>query len=219
MAHNLRGPVSNIKMLSQILLKHFKPETAAASAIDDIFTVEEAAEMIEESSVSLLQNLQDLMEIAQMGLNKQVEFDLCNVKIILSEILHQLSVIIQEKKAVFKVNIQVEIIHYPKVYLQSILYNLISNALKYSQPEKPVTINVIVDTTDNKTRIIIQDNGLGIDLEKYGSRIFKLNQFFHTGFDSKGIGLYITKTKIESLGGSIKVESKVNEGAKFTVIL
>lgn len=219
MAHNLRGPVSNIKMLSQILQKSFKPENAANAAVDDIFTVEEAADMIEESSISLLQNLQDLMEIAQMGMNKEVEFDLCNVKIILSEILQQLSVIIQEKKAVFKINIQVETIHYPKVYLQSILYNLISNALKYSQPEKPVTIHVTVETVNDKTRIIIQDNGLGIDLEKYGSRIFKLNQFFHTGFDSKGIGLYITKTKIESLGGTIQVESKVNDGAKFTVIL
>ena len=63
------------------------------------------------------------------------------------------------------------------------------------------------------------DIGLGINLDKYGERLFKLNQVFHAGFNSKGIGLYITKTQVESLGGTIEVKSKENEGSEFIVTL
>lgn len=56
-------------------------------------------------------------------------------------------------------------------------------------------------------------------MEKYGNRIFKLNAVFHQGYDSKGVGLYITKTQVESLGGKIEVKSRVNEGTEFIVTL
>jgi signal transduction histidine kinase len=70
---------------------------------------------------------------------------------------------------------------------------------------------------DGKVQLSSKDNGLGIDLELYGDRVFKLNQVFHEGHDSKGVGLFITKTQIESLGGTIEIKSKPNEGAEFTV--
>ena len=65
----------------------------------------------------------------------------------------------------------------------------------------------------------VKDNGLGLNLEKYGKKLFKLNQIFHPGHDSKGVGLFITKAQIESFGGSIRVESQENVGAEFIVTL
>ena len=56
-----------------------------------------------------------------------------------------------------------------------------------------------------------------MDLNKYGDKVFKLNQVFHQGYDSKGVGLFITKTQIESLGGTIEVKSQANEGSEFIV--
>jgi signal transduction histidine kinase len=56
-------------------------------------------------------------------------------------------------------------------------------------------------------------------MERYGHKIFRLNEIFHAGYDSKGIGLYITKTQVESFGGSISLKSKPNEGCEFTVTL
>ena len=78
---------------------------------------------------------------------------------------------------------------------------------------------ISVKSIDEKTVITVKDNGLGINLDKYGERLFKLNQVFHAGFNSKGIGLYITKTQVESLGGTIEVKSKENEGSEFIVTL
>jgi sensor histidine kinase regulating citrate/malate metabolism len=62
------------------------------------------------------------------------------------------------------------------------------------------------------------DNGLGIDLTRYGHQIFKLNKVFHKGFDSKGLGLFILKNQIETLGGKISVNSEPNQGSAFKVV-
>lgn len=64
----------------------------------------------------------------------------------------------------------------------------------------------------------VRDNGFGIDLEKFANKIFKLSQVFHKNTDSKGVGLYLTKTQIESLGGHITVDSRINEGTTFSVV-
>ena len=70
---------------------------------------------------------------------------------------------------------------------------------------------------DNRPHISVKDNGLGLDMEKHGKKLFKLNQVFHPGHDSKGVGLFITKAQIESFGGSIWVVSKEDQGAEFIV--
>ena len=92
--------------------------------------------------------------------------------------------------------------------------------MKYSNSD--VTPEIIVASrrlANGKTQLIVKDNGIGIDLVQFGDKVFKLNQTFHTGYDSKGIGLYITKTQVESLGGSIELKSKPNEGCEFIVTL
>jgi len=65
----------------------------------------------------------------------------------------------------------------------------------------------------------VKDNGMGIDLEKYGNKIFGLYQRFHDNKDGKGLGLYIIKNQIEALEGKIAVESIVNKGSMFHVFL
>jgi sensor histidine kinase regulating citrate/malate metabolism len=65
----------------------------------------------------------------------------------------------------------------------------------------------------------VKDNGLGIDLVKFGNKIFKLNQTFHSHENSRGVGLYITKAQVESFGGNIEVKSRENEGSEFIVTL
>ena len=69
-----------------------------------------------------------------------------------------------------------------------------------------------------KVALKVSDNGLGIDLHRYGHQIFKLNKVFHKGFDSKGMGLFILKNQIETLGGTISVTSEPNRGSTFEVV-
>ena len=111
-----------------------------------------------------------------------------------------------------------ELINYPKMYLESILLNLLTNSLKYSSKERIPKISFISNKEENGLITLeCKDNGLGIDLARYGKKIFSLHKTFHNNPDAKGIGLFITKHQIKSLGGSITVESEVNKGATFFI--
>jgi signal transduction histidine kinase len=166
-----------------------------------------------------MNSLKTLMEITEIKLNKEVPYNDCDVAAIVQDITAQLHSTIFEKHAVITLDIQVSCVKYPKAYLESILYNFISNALKYSHADIPPEIKVTTRLFNNRVQIIVKDNGIGIDMERYGDRVFKLNEVFHQGYDSKGVGLYITKTQVESFGGSIEVHSAPNKGSEFIVTL
>ena len=106
-------------------------------------------------------------------------------------------------------------IHYNSAYLESILLNLITNAIKYRHPDRKPVVSLTVTEDEDSIKITISDNGIGIDLEKYGDKLFGMYNTFHGNENSKGIGLYITKNQIESLGGEIDVESKPGKGSTF----
>jgi signal transduction histidine kinase len=69
-----------------------------------------------------------------------------------------------------------------------------------------------------KTIIRVKDNGVGIDLDQFGDKIFGLYQRFHDHVNGKGIGLYLVKTQVEALNGKIQVQSKVDEGTEFKLV-
>jgi PAS domain S-box-containing protein len=214
-AHNLRGPANNIKLLVDMLKTTDEPQTDSSLKLE----LNEIVEFLDEGSSSLLGSLNTLMEVVQISMNKTIPYDECDAKKIVYDTINQLNSIVYEKNASIKGNLEVPFIKYPKVFLESIFYNLISNALKYSALDRRPEIFVSTYTLDEKVIISVKDNGLGINLDKYGNKIFKLNQTFHKGYDSKGVGLFITKAQIESFGGSIKVKSKEGEGTEFIVTL
>lgn len=102
-------------------------------------------------------------------------------------------------------------------YVESILYNLISNAIKYRDPTRPPVINLVTNIEDDFVCLSISDNGLGINLEKYRHNMFTLYKRFHTHMEGKGLGLYLVKTQIIALGGKIDVASELNKGTTFKV--
>ncbi len=214
-AHNLRGPANNIRMLVEMLKTKDDPQKEAGFRLE----MNEIVEFLDEGSASLLGSLNTLMDVVQISMNKTIPYDECDAGHMVNEILAQLNSTIFEKNAVIKLNISVAFIRYPKVFLESIFYNLISNALKYSHPDRVPVITISTYSVDDRVLLSVKDNGLGINLEKYGNKLFKLNQVFHPGHDSKGVGLFITKAQIESFGGNIQVKSKENEGTEFIVTL
>jgi signal transduction histidine kinase len=108
-------------------------------------------------------------------------------------------------------------IAYYRAYLESIAHNLLSNALKYRSPLRDPVISVKTETRTGRTYLHVTDNGLGIDIARYGDQIFGLRKTFHEHPDARGIGLFMTKTQIEALGGRIQVQSVAGEGTTFTV--
>jgi signal transduction histidine kinase len=103
-------------------------------------------------------------------------------------------------------------------YLESVVLNLVSNAIKYRDPKKKDNFVSITAFEEGQTIMLkVADNGLGIDLEKYGQKLFGMYKVFHGNKDARGIGLFITKNQIESMGGSISVESIPLKGTTFCV--
>jgi signal transduction histidine kinase len=68
-------------------------------------------------------------------------------------------------------------------------------------------------------KIVVADNGLGIDLDKFGNNLFGLYRRFHTHVDGKGLGLYLVKSQVLAMRGKVTTQSQVGVGTTFTVVL
>lgn len=108
-------------------------------------------------------------------------------------------------------------VNYVYAYLESIVFNLLSNAIKYRHPERSPLINIKTFTKNEKCFLEIADNGLGIDLKQNKDKLFGMYKVFHKHADAKGMGLFITKNQIESLGGKITVQSEPEKGSTFLI--
>lgn len=107
-----------------------------------------------------------------------------------------------------------------KAYLYSIFFNLLSNAIKFRSEQRPLEIDVTVAVKGGQTKeIIFSDNGMGMDLKQAGTDMFKLYKRFHPQHSGRGLGLYLIKAHVESIGGQIEVSSRPNEGTTFKVLL
>ena len=103
--------------------------------------------------------------------------------------------------------------------MDSLLFNFISNALKYKRDHIIPEITLSAEQSDKFIKIEIEDNGLGINLDLHKDKIFGLYKTFHNHKEAKGLGLYITKNQIEAMHGKVKVKSKINKGTIFSIYL
>lgn len=103
------------------------------------------------------------------------------------------------------------------VYLDSIILNFLTNAIKYRSRERKSFVRLRTEIQDNFVVLEIEDNGLGINLNIHQNDLFQFRKTFHKLPDSKGVGLFITKNHIDSMGGHIEVESEVSVGSRFRI--
>ena len=206
-SHNLRAPVSNLNSLVEIYKMMGSEEER-----NDLFKKFETVI----SHLSL--TLNTLIEALSAKSHNSLERSVLSFSNKLSKTKEIFSTEIERTKAVIKSDFSaVDSIRYNKIYMESIFQNLIGNALKYKSPERVPEIEITSKLENGKIVLSFKDNGLGIDLEKHGHKIFGLNKVFHNHPEAKGIGLFMTKTQIEAMGGKITVTSKVNEGSTFNV--
>ncbi|HCU43784.1 MAG TPA: PAS domain-containing sensor histidine kinase, partial [Sphingobacterium sp.] len=177
----------------------------------------EYLDLLKTSNDSLTDTLEELSEILELRENTNILKDNCNFSLIYTKIYSQFIGEIQSKNAQLTADFQVENIHYPTKYLESIVNNLLSNALKFTDPNIAPQIHIRTYIEDNTPIFSIEDNGIGIDIPKYKSQLFMFRKVFHRGFDSKGIGLFITRYQVEALGGKIDIKSAPGKGTTFLV--
>lgn len=112
------------------------------------------------------------------------------------------------------------VIYSVKSYIHNLLYNLISNAIKYKKHSLAPEIYLSsYKVDDHKFCIECRDNGIGLDLERHKGKLFGFYKRFHTHVEGKGIGLHIVKKQIELLNGQIEVTSAIDEGTTFKILL
>jgi signal transduction histidine kinase len=209
-SHNLRAPVANIVGLSNMLkeddLEHSEKQEMLdriSIAINNIETVITDLNMIlqvrkplnEKNEVVYFNEMTDAIKTSVLDttVNDSVQFK-CSFK---------------EADSVFTI----------RSYLYSIFFNLISNSIKYSKPDVAPVITIKSRKLKDKIELSFKDNGRGIDLQKNSQMLFGLYKRFDTSVEGKGMGLFMVKTQVEALGGTIKVISKPGQGTNFIITL
>jgi signal transduction histidine kinase len=162
--------------------------------------------------------MNELMETLKVKKNTEIERIEIRFKDILDRVIQSLEgeLIMSGATVTFDFN-DAPKINYSKTYLESIFQNLISNAIKYRSPDRLPKLHIASASLGNTVELRVSDNGLGIDMEQFGHKLFGLHKTFHENQDARGVGLFLTKTQIEALGGSITVESKVGHGTTFII--
>jgi signal transduction histidine kinase len=207
-AHNLRAPVARILGLGQLLeMDGSTPEQKNEIYPKLVKTAQELDGVVK-----------DLNTILDFRKNSESHLILVDFDTEVSKIKATLEREISSTRAVITTDFsQAESIHTVKPYLESILYNLISNAIKYRSQERSPVIHIKTEKSQTEICLIVSDNGLGIDTTAFRDKLFTLYSRFHTHLEGKGLGLYLVKTQITALGGRIEIESEVNKGTTFKV--
>ena len=207
-SHNLRSHTGNIKMLLSMIEEDEDEETKA-----ECFTC------LKTTSASLNETIEHLKELVDIHSNIIHKKESLNLSYFLNQTLGLLSNDIKEHKISIINTIDSKLtIKYNSAYLESLFLNFTTNSIKYSSPERERFIEYSTELVNGKVVLSISDNGLGIDLNKNGDKLFGMYKTFHKNANARGIGLFITKNQIESMGGTIEVTSKVNIGTTFKII-
>ncbi len=207
-SHNLRAPVANILGAAGVL-------NSCGISTEDKAILNQG---IMESVTGLDNVVKDLNHILQV----KREINGTKEKVFFFKLIDDIKISI--KNLIDKNNIKIECdfekveeIITLKSYLYSIFYNLISNSIKYRQQQLPCIIKIKSYLLKDKIILIFTDNGMGIDLKKRGEQIFGLYKRFHTTIEGKGMGLFMVKTQVETLGGKISIQSEINKGTEFKI--
>ncbi|SEG11478.1 PAS domain-containing sensor histidine kinase [Flavobacterium urumqiense] len=207
-SHNLRAPLSNL--------------TGLLNLIEDIpIENQELKEIINGFSKSthlLNDTVNDLVKVIIIKDNPSIQKEAVLLKEIFENVFNQLSFQIELYKPIIKLNFEkVSVLNTNKAYIESIMLNLLTNAIKYKSENRQLKITINASEVDDIVYLTFQDNGIGIDLERNRDKVFGLYQRFHNYPDSKGLGLYLVKSQVETMGGTISIESEVNKGTSFTL--
>ncbi|MCX2745491.1 PAS domain-containing sensor histidine kinase [Mangrovivirga sp. M17] len=209
-AHDLKAPITNINILKDMIN-------------EESFKDEDNKELFDKLKKNITQ-----LHSTVFSLNDVITFKttLNNDKELIKfdELFEEIKETIEEQIKNSNATITEDFsncpeIKYPPLHLKSIMQNLLTNAIKYRNPEIPLKVEVQTSENNGRTCLTVKDNGLGFNSEKFGDKMFGLFKRLHTHIEGKGVGMYIVKSILDTHGGKIEVESKPNEGAMFKVYL
>jgi PAS domain S-box-containing protein len=209
-SHNLRSHAANLTMISEFLLD----DTLGQEERKDTLT------MLGRASHGLNETIAHLNEVVQVKLEAEKKLKVIPLRKTVDKILMDVNALINENSISVRVDVPEQMnVKGVVAYMESIILNLVTNAIKYRDHKKECILAIHAYGEGQYIELLVEDNGLGIDLNRYGQKLFGMYKTFHGNKDARGIGLFITKNQIESMGGRIEVESEINIGTKFRVKL
>ncbi|PIQ48670.1 MAG: hypothetical protein COW03_08625 [Cytophagales bacterium CG12_big_fil_rev_8_21_14_0_65_40_12] len=208
-SHNLRSHSGNLSMIIDLI----KMEIPEVTENDFFPLLIEASENLKETISHLNEvvamNNKTNENLSSLNLVEYVEKGIANIQASLVETGGYIFNSVKEDSYVMAI----------PAYLESILLNVLTNAVKYRSLQRKLCIKISSWTEGAYTIVAITDNGIGIDLQAHGSKIFGMYKTFHDNEDARGVGLFITKNQIETMGGKILVESVLDQGTTFKIYL
>ncbi len=206
-SHNLRSHSANFSMLLEFLKTEADPEEK-----------KRILSMLTDASDNLLETLDNLNDVLAINTNNNLEKTEIKLRDKVIQVQQNLSGFLLNNQTRIQNTIPENlIIKSVPSYLESILINLITNAVKYKDESRPPFISITAEKIGKYTILSVKDNGLGIDLDKHGKKLFGMYKTFHNHKDAKGIGLYIAKNQIEAMKGKIEVNSTIGKGTEFKI--
>lgn len=205
-SHNLRSPVGNLLMLLEML------DSSSDHEKHLLF------DKVKKVSFQLKETLDDLMEALLIKEQGACDFEEVNLVEVFDHTYRSLEASVIKSNAVIHSDFSAfSTIYGNRRYFESIFLNLITNAIKYRSVERNPEIFIRTNRFRDKKILSFIDNGLGIDLNRHGRKIFGLHKTFHRNSDAKGVGLFMVKMQVEAMGGSIDVKSTPEVGTTFTL--
>ncbi|MGV3538391.1 MAG: sensor histidine kinase [Rufibacter sp.] len=207
-SRDLKGPLLNVAGLVQAIREELPP---GQSQLNDLFS------HLDASITQMDRKLNNLAEVSRI--QRPVEYeDLDQVS--LAEVLGKVQNDLHGAITSSKVEVVADFSQAPSVFitkenLYSLLYHLVSNAIKFRDPERPVKVEITSDLQDRYVRVTVQDNGIGLDLERHGPQLFSLFRRFHDHVEGSGMGLYIIKRIMDNNRGKVEVQSTLGKGTTF----
>lgn len=210
-SHDLKSPIVNMEglltLLSNKLIEKFSLDEEQQKILS----------LLDISIQRLKLTISDLTDIAKVQKEDSTK-EQVSISKILAEVTTDLDTLIKDTKVLLHTQLEVDEIMIAPKNMRSILYNLVSNAIKYRSPDRISRIYINSSRHENQVLLQVTDNGIGIE-ERYLQKMFTMFKRFHTHVEGTGIGLYIVKRIVENAGGKIEVESTVDIGTTFTIYL
>ena len=208
-SHDLRGPLANM----EALLGLFEKDNLGAEPNSDVLN------LLQMAFSDFRQQLDDLNELLKSRHTSGELWEEINIEKEYHQVRQQLLGLLARADGQIDTFFEIKKLCSVRLYIQSILYNLLSNSVKYCHPDRPLHIRLSARLSGNKAVIMVEDNGLGFNLKENRDRLFKPYSRLQSEGEGHGLGLYLIKGQIETLGGWLEVTSAPGEGSRFTVFL
>ncbi|SFG30721.1 PAS domain-containing sensor histidine kinase [Pontibacter chinhatensis] len=204
-SHDLKAPISNLEGLFSLL----KYDLGS-----DLDKHQEVLSRIENSMARLNSIILDLTDLTRIQ-HEENKVEQVNLTEMLDEVEGSLENLIYSCNAVVDRDLSgFDQLNYSRKNLRSILFNLVSNAIKYSSPERRPIVKIKTEMQGGRYVLQVSDNGLGID-EKYKQKIFSMFRRLHTHVEGTGMGLYLVKRILDNSGDRIELDSEPDKGSTF----